>query len=182
LQHGIASKDVYARYLKENLLEVTILFKELLINVTSFFRDPQAFDLLKQEILPKLFADKPHDYVFRVWIAGCASGEEAYSIAILLREYMDETHQEYNIQLFATDLDDDAIATARAGVYRVGIAQDLHPERLQRFFIKEDGRYRIKKFIREMVIFAVHNVVKDPPFINLDLLSCRNLFVYAGQS
>jgi two-component system CheB/CheR fusion protein len=178
LQHGIGSKDVYARYLKDNKLEITILFKELLINVTSFFRDPQAYELIKLEVLPGLFADKAHDYVFRVWIAGCASGEEAYSIAILLREYMDETHQEYNIQLFATDLDDDAIATARAGVYRAGIAQDVQPARLQRFFIKEDGRYRIKKFIREMVVFAVHNVIKDPPFINLDLLSCRNLLIY----
>ncbi len=178
LQHGIDSKEVYARYLKENPLEISILFKQLLINVTSFFRDPQAFDLLRKEILPKLFANKPHEEVFRGWIAGCATGEEAYSIAILLREFMDESHQAYRIQLFATDLDEDAIAAARAGVYPLSIAQDVEPERLQRFFIKEDGGYRIKKIIREMVVFAVHNLIKDPPIINLDLLSCRNVLIY----
>jgi two-component system CheB/CheR fusion protein len=178
LQHGIDSKEVYARYLKENPLEISILFKDLLINVTSFFRDPHAFELLRQEMLPKLFANKPRDEVFRAWIAGCATGEEVYSIAILLREFMDESHQEYRIQLFATDLDEDAIAAARAGVYPVSIAQDIHPDRLQRFFIKEDGSYRIKKSIREMVVFAVHNVIKDPPIINLDLLSCRNVLIY----
>ena len=178
LQHGIDSKEVYARYLKENPLEISILFKQLLINVTSFFRDPQAFELLKKEILPKLFANKPQDEVFRAWIAGCATGEEVYSIAILLRELMDESHQEYRIQLFATDLDEDAIGTARAGVYPASIAQDVHPDRLARFFIKEDGSYRIKKIIREMVVFAVHNVIKDPPIINLDLLSCRNVLIY----
>ncbi len=177
-QHGIDSKEVYARYLKENPLEISILFKQLLINVTNFFRDPHAFELLRQEILPKLFANKPNNEVFRAWIAGCSSGEEVYSIAILLREYMDESHQEYRIQLFATDLDEDAIATARAGVYPANIAQDVHPERLQRFFIKEEGGYRIKKIIREMVVFAVHNVIKDPPIINLDLLSCRNVLIY----
>ncbi len=176
--HNIEDKEVYARYLKEHPAEATMLFKELLINVTNFFRDPEAFAALKQDILPQLFADKPEDYIFRVWVAGCATGEEAYSIAILLREFMDEAHLEFKILLYATDLDDDAITVARAGIYPPNIAQDVHPERLRRFFIKDDTGYRVKKNIREMVVFAIQNVIKDPPFTRLDLLSCRNLMIY----
>ncbi|MFZ2854132.1 MAG: chemotaxis protein CheB [Rhodocyclaceae bacterium] len=177
--HNIDEIATYARYLKENPAEVHILFKELLINVTSFFRDPEAFVVLKQEILPQLLADKPDDYAFRVWVAGCASGEEAYSIAIVLRELMDEGRQGLKVQIYATDLDEDAIAVARTGRYLPNIAQDILPERLHRFFLKEDdGCYRVKKEIREMVIFAVQSVIKDPPFTRLDLLSCRNLMIY----
>ncbi len=176
--HNIEDREVYARYIKEHPPEAQALFKELLINVTNFFRDPEAFDALKQDILPQLFADKPEDYVFRVWVAGCATGEEAYSIAILLREFMDEAHQEFKILLYATDLDDDAIAVARAGIYPPNIAQDVQPERLRRFFIKDDAGYRVRKNIREMVVFAIQNVIKDPPFTRLDLLSCRNLMIY----
>jgi len=180
--HNIDSQEVYARYLKEHPDEISKLFKELLINVTNFFRDPEAFIALKQEILPLLFADKPEDYVFRAWVAGCATGEEAYSIAILLREFMDETHHEFKILLYATDLDDDAIDVARAGFYPPNIAQDIHPERLRRYFVKEDAGYRVKKIIREMVVFATQNVIKDPPFTRLDLLSCRNLMIYLEPS
>ena len=176
--HNIDSLEVYARYLKEHPAEISKLFKELLINVTSFFRDPEAFDALKSEILPQLFKDKPEGYVFRVWVAGCATGEEAYSIAILLAEYMEEIRQEFKVLLFATDLDDDAIAVARAGFYPPNIAQDMSSERLRRFFSKEDAGYRVKKHIREMVVFAIQNVIKDPPFTRLDLLSCRNLMIY----
>jgi two-component system CheB/CheR fusion protein len=177
-QHNIEDTDVYARYLKENPAEVHTLFKELLINVTNFFRDAEAFAVLEKDILPKLFKDKPDDYLFRVWVAGCASGEEAYSIAMLLRELMDQSHQELKVQIYSTDLDDDAIAIARAGFYPPNIAQDVTPERLRRFFIKEDAGYRVKKEIREMVVFAIQNVIKDPPFTKLDLLSCRNLMIY----
>lgn len=177
-QHDIADTEVYARYLKEHPAETQALFKELLINVTSFFRDPDAFDVLRNEILPTLFLGKPDGYVFRVWVTGCASGEEAYSIAILLRELMDETKPEFKIQLYATDLDDDAIATARAGIYPPNIVQDISPERLRRFFTKEAAGYRVKKEIREMVVFAVQNVIKDPPFTKIDLLCCRNLMIY----
>ncbi|MDP2693589.1 MAG: CheR family methyltransferase, partial [Gallionella sp.] len=177
-RNNIEDLAVYARYLKEHPPEVKALFKELLINVTNFFRDPEAFDALKQDILPQLFADKPDDYIFRVWVAGCATGEEAYSIAILLREFMDETHQEFKVLLYATDLDDDAIAVARAGTYPPNIAQDVPLERLRRFFVKDDTGYRVKKNIREMVVFAIQNVIKDPPFTRLDLLSCRNLMIY----
>lgn len=177
-QHNIADMEVYARYLKENTSEVQHLFRELLINVTSFFRDPEAFEKLKEEILPQILSGKPENYVFRVWVAGCATGEEAYSIAMLLREYMEETRREFKVQIYSTDLDDDAIAIARSGTYPPNIAQDIHPERLRRFFSKVDEGYRVKKDIREMVVFAIQNVIKDPPFTRLDLLSCRNLMIY----
>ena len=177
-QHNIEDMEIYARYLKEHPAEVQLLFKELLINVTSFFRDPEAFVVLKRDILPQLFEGKPEDYVFRAWVAGCATGEEAYSVAMLLREHMDETRQDFRVQLYATDLDDDAIAIARAGLYPPNIAQDVPPERLRRFFVKDEAGYRVKKDIREMAVFAVQNVIKDPPFTRLDLLCCRNLLIY----
>ena len=177
-QHDIDDTQVYARFLKENPAELHLLFKELLINVTRFFRDPEAFVALKQDVLPQLLKDRPDGYVFRVWVAGCASGEEAFSIAMLLRELIDESQVQVKIQLYATDLDDDAIAFARAAVYPPNIVQDITPERLRRFFVREDGGYRVKKEIRESVVFAVQNVIKDPPFTKLDLLSCRNLMIY----
>ncbi|HEX8989257.1 MAG TPA: CheR family methyltransferase, partial [Rhodocyclaceae bacterium] len=177
-QHDIGDMEMYARYLKEQPAEMAALFKELLINVTSFFRDPEAFVALKQDILPQLLAGKPEDYVFRAWVAGCASGEEAYSVAIVLRELMEEMRQDFRVQIYATDLDDDAIAIARAGRYPPNIAQDVSPERLHRFFVKDESGYRVKKEIREMVVFAIQNVIKDPPFTKLDLLCCRNLLIY----
>jgi two-component system CheB/CheR fusion protein len=181
LQHNIDNIDIYARYLKENPAEARILFKDLLINVTNFFRDAEAFAILKHDILPALCKYTTHDSVFRVWVPGCSTGEEAYSIAILLCEYMVETHQEFRVQIYATDLDDEVVAIARVGLYRLNIAQDVTPERLRRFFIKEETGYRIKKEIREMVIFAIQNAIKDPPFTKLDLLSCRNLMIYLGS-
>lgn len=178
--HNIENADVYLRFLKENPAELQLLFKELLINVTNFFRDSELFDELKKNVLPQLLIDKPEDYVFRVWVPGCATGEEAYSIAIILRELMEESHQEFRTQIYATDLDDDAIATARAGLYLPNITQDVSPDRLRRFFIKDETGYRVRKEIREMIVFAVQNVIKDPPFTKLDLLSCRNLMIYLG--
>lgn len=177
-QHDIEDIDVYARYVKENPAEIQTLFKELLINVTSFFRDAEAFVTLKREILPLLLRDKPEAYVLRIWVAGCATGEEAYSIAILLRELMDEREQAFTVQIYATDLDEDAISAARTGVYPPNIVQDVQPDRLHRFFLKDDAGYRVRKEIREMVVFAVQNVIKDPPFTRLDLLCCRNLMIY----
>lgn len=177
-QNNIEDTDTYALYLKENPTEIASLFKELLINVTNFFRDPEAFVVLKHDILPTLLTNKPDDYTFRVWVAGCATGEEAYSIAMVLRELMDENHYSFRVQLYSTDLADDAITIARSGFYPPNITLDVTSERLRRFFIKEDGGYRVKKEIREMVVFAVQNVIKDPPFTKLDLLSCRNLMIY----
>ncbi len=178
LQNGIENIDVYIRYLKENPNEVRVLFKELLINVTSFFRDTEAFTVLQQDILPSLCENKTEGSTFRVWVPGCSTGEEAYSIAMLLREQMDKMRLEFPVQIYSTDLDDDAIALARIGLYAPNIVQDVSPERLSRFFIKEEAGYRIRKDIREMVVFAIQNVIKDPPFTRLDLLSCRNVMIY----
>jgi two-component system, chemotaxis family, CheB/CheR fusion protein len=180
LKHDITDIEIYARYLKEFPAEAHILFKELLINVTSFFRDTEAFLVLENTVLPQLCLNKSDEDNFRVWVPGCASGEEAYSIAILLSELMDKTRQNFKVQIYASDLDDDAIATARAGVYPINISQDITPERLRRFFTKEITGYKIKKEIRDMVVFAIQNVIKDPPFTKLDLLSCRNLMIYLG--
>ena len=181
-QHKIESETAYARYLRENPAETQLLIKELLINVTSFFRDAGAYKMLAEVILPGLVTGKESCYNFRVWIPGCATGEEAYSIAILLAELQTalraKHEQELNIQIYATDLDEDAIVAARAGVYLPNIAQDIAPERLTRFFIKTGAGYKVKKELRDMVVFAVQNVIKDPPFTRLDLLSCRNLMIY----
>jgi two-component system, chemotaxis family, CheB/CheR fusion protein len=176
--HNLSDMDAYARYLKENPAEVQILFKELLINVTSFFRDAEAYASLTKEVLPRLFENKPENYIFRIWVPGCASGEEAYSLAILFREYMDEIKKDFKLQIYATDIDDDAIATARSGTYPANISIDVSPERLRRFFGKAETGFRIKKEIREIVVFAIQNVIKDPPFTKMDLISCRNLLIY----
>ena len=178
LQNDIKCVETYVRYLKEKPDEARALFKEMLINVTSFFRDPDAFSVLEEKILPELIKDKPEGYVFRAWAVGCATGEEAYSLAIMLHELIDRQQKEIKIQIYATDLDEDAIAIARAGVYPPNIAQDISPERLRRFFVKEEAGFRVKKEIREMIVFAVQNVIKDPPFTKLDLLCCRNLMIY----
>jgi len=184
-QHAIEDEAVYARFLKGNPAETQLLFRELLINVTSFFRDPEAFVVLKDTILPVLLKDKPDGYECRIWVAGCASGEEAYSIAMVLMELQDEITARHEhapkFQIYATDLDDEAIATARAGRYPPNIAQDITPERLRRFFTREQGEhggYKVKNVIRDLIVFAVQNVIKDPPFTKLDLLSCRNLMIY----
>jgi two-component system CheB/CheR fusion protein len=176
--HQIDDISDYARYLQESHQEANILFKELLIGVTNFFRDPQAFDALKKKVLPKFLKGIPNDYNLRVWVPGCSSGEEAYSIAIILHEYMDEHKCHFNVQIFSTDIDSDAIDIARGGLYPASILTDVGPERLKRYFIKEDdGQYRIKKNIREMLVFASQNIIKDPPFTKLDLLCCRNLLI-----
>ena len=177
-QHNIDDFNIYIRYLQENPGEVKQLFKEILINVTSFFRDPEAFDVLKTDILPLLFNNKDENYIFRIWVPACATGEEAYSIAMVLREYMDEIKQEFQVQIYSTDIDESSIDTARSGRYPSSIVMDVSQERIRRFFTKEENGFRIKKDIREMIIFAVQNITKDPPFTKLDLVSCRNLLIY----
>ena len=176
--HQIQNLKQYLRFVQANPHELDALFQELLIGVTSFFRDPQAFEALAQKGLPSLVEGKPERGVLRLWIAGCSTGEEAYSLAILLQEYLTERKLRLTLQIFASDLDSRAIETARAGLYPVGIAGDLTPARLQRFFTKEDSSYRIKKEIRDLVVFASHNVLTDAPFTKIDLLSCRNLLIY----
>jgi two-component system CheB/CheR fusion protein len=176
--HQISGPQQYLRLLQENPHELDLLFKELLISVTNFFRDPEAFSVLAKSVVPRLLAARPENTPLRVWVAGCSTGEEAYSLAMLLQEGLDKLKQQFPMQIFATDLDNEAIDAARTGLYPEGIARDVRPQRLARFFIKEDGGYRIKKEIREMVIFAPQNVLKDPPFTKLDLVACRNLLIY----
>jgi len=176
--HQIENINDYLRYLQQTPREADILFKELLIGVTSFFRDPEAFKVLKQHLL-KALKERPKDHVLRIWVPGCSGGEEVYSLAILLQECMAELNRTFKVQIFGTDLDNDAIQTARAGLYPASIAGDMSPQRLKRYFMKEeDNTYRISKDIREMVVFAFQNVIKDPPFTKIDLLSCRNLLIY----
>jgi len=176
--HQIESLNHYRRYLLEDQHERDALFQDLLIGVTSFFRDPEAFEALAHKGFPGLFQDKPEGTALRIWVAGCSTGEEAYSLAILMREYLTQQKLHYTIQIFASDLDRKAIEVARAGLYPVGIAGDLTPSRLVQFFTKENSHYRINKEIRDLVVFAVHNVLTDAPFTKLDLLSCRNLLIY----
>ena len=176
--HSIKNPDNYVKFLEENPIELDKLFKELLINVTNFFRDADAFEALSTVALPKLFEGKPDNHELRVWVPGCSSGEEPYSIAILLKEYMEKIGKVRRFQIFATDLDASAINWAREGIYPSGIAADVSPGRLERFFKLEDGQYRISKEIRDTVIFATQNLIQDPPFTRVDLISCRNFLIY----
>ena len=176
--HQIENVKQYLRFVQANPSELDALFQELLIGVTSFFRDPQAYEVLVDKGLPSLVEGKPEGSTLRLWVAGCSTGEEAYSLAILLREYLTRRKLLLTVQIFASDLDSRAIETARTGLYPIGIAGDIAPERLQRFFSREDGSYRVKKEIRDLVVFATHNVLTDAPFTKLDLLSCRNLLIY----
>jgi len=176
--HQIEKLDAYVRYLQQNPLEIEALFRELLIGVTSFFRDPETFEVLAEQAIPRLLTGKAPGEPLRVWVPGCSTGEEAYSIAMLLQEQVEAKRLDLKIQVFATDIDREAIDKARAGVYPNSIAADVSPERLGRFFRQEDTAYRIKKMIRDLVVFAVQNVAEDPPFSRIDLISCRNLLIY----
>lgn len=178
----IQDMDEYVRYLQRNAAEVEILFKTILINVTRFFRDSEAFDVLENEVLPDLLADKPEGYNLRIWVPGCSSGEEVYSLAILIFEYLKKSEQNMTVQIFATDIDEDALLTARAGLYPLSIADDIHPRRLKHFFMLQNNQYRVSKEIRAAIIFASHNLIKDPPFIKLDMVCCRNLLIYFENS
>lgn len=180
----IESIHAYVSHLQKKPSEVQALFNDLLIGVTSFFRDPEAFRMLEEKVIPKIFADKPANGTVRIWSAGCATGEEAYSVAMLLQERLELLKQNYKLQVFATDIDDRAITTARAGVYPGNIAADVSEERLARFFISEadDSTYCIKKNVRDTLIFSGHNVIKDPPFSKIDLIICRNLLIYMNAN
>jgi len=180
--HQIDRLDQYVRYLQQTPIEVEALFRDLLIGVTHFFRDAEAFGALQQEAVPRILAGKANDAVIRVWTPGCSTGEEAYSIAILLQEQMELLKQSCKVLIFGTDIDRAAIEQARAGVYPANIAADVSPERLARFFTHESdgGAYHVHKSIRDMLVFSEQDVIKDPPFSKLDLISCRNLLIYMG--
>ena len=175
--HQIKQHDQYVRYLRENSHEIDILFKELLISVTNFFRDSEAWDALLPNV-KHLLQSRPQGSTLRVWVPGCSSGEEVFSLAILLRECMDASSHYMDVQIFGTDLDSQSIEKARTGRYPEGISDDLTPQRLQKYFVKEEGYYRIRKEIREMTIFAEQNAIKDPPFTKMDIIACRNLLIY----
>ena len=181
--HQIDRLEDYLRYLQLTRSEVDALFRDLLIGVTNFFRDSEIFEEIQKQVIPQLFAGKAAGSVIRVWVPGCSTGEEAYSIAMLLRERMEDRKESFKVQIFATDIDREAIDHARAGVYPSSIIADVSPERLAHFFDQEqpDGSaYRIHKTIRDMLIFSEHDLIKNPPFSKLDLISCRNLLIYMG--
>jgi two-component system, chemotaxis family, CheB/CheR fusion protein len=172
----------YGRFLAEAPEEATALFRDFLIGVTRFFREPEMFQALEAAVLPRLFEEKPQGAAIRVWVPGCSTGEEAYSLAILLREHLEAGRHSRPVQVFATDIDREAIRMARAGLFPAGIAADIPADRLARHFVLNgsDGSYRVTKVIRDMLIFSEQDVTRDPPFSHLDLISCRNLMIYLG--
>ncbi len=180
--HQLERLSEYVRCLREIPIEADLLFRELLIGVTSFFRDPASWEYLRDVALPELLARYPAGKPLRAWVAGCSTGEEAFSLAIIFREALEHMKHpaRYSLQIFATDLDPDAVDNARKSLYPANIAADVSAERLKRFFIDEGGSYRVGKEIREMVVFAPQNLIMDPPFTNLDILCCRNLLIYLG--
>jgi len=178
---GVLNLKDYAELIQEEPEEANELFADMLISVTRFFRDPEAFQVLANEAIAPLFDDVPEEGL-RAWVPGCATGEEAYSIAMMMQEEMERRNVRVPVQIFATDLDEGALGTARNALYPKAIEADLTEDRLKRFFIKENSHYRIRKEIREMVLFASHSVLREPPFLRLDLISCRNLMIYLERS
>jgi two-component system CheB/CheR fusion protein len=183
--HKVAKLKDYLRFIGKRPEELDELYRDLLIHVTGFFREPEAFVALRKHVYPKLFEGRKPDNPIRVWVAGCSTGEEVYSIAITLLEYMwvhsrNISQAATAIQIFATDISDTALDRARTGLYTEAAVSEISADRLKRFFIRLDGGFQVNKSIRDMCIFAKQNLVKDPPFSNLDLVSCRNLLIYLG--
>ncbi|MEJ6981793.1 CheR family methyltransferase [Pedobacter sp. P351] len=177
--HQLSDYGHYVNYLREHPHELDVLFHELLIGVTRFFRDSASFEALTDHLLP-LLRSKPDNEPIRIWVAGCSTGEEAYSISIIVMEYLESLKSKRvpKVQIFATDLDLDAVEFARVGIYHGNIVADISEDRIERFFIKKNDTYQVKKELREMIVFAQHNIIKDAPFTRLDLLSCRNVMIY----
>lgn len=174
----ITDIDEYVRLVQNNKNEAVLLFKDLLISVTNFFRDPQAFKELEQHVIERLVSAKDGDEPIRVWIPGCATGEEAYSVSMMFHEQIRIQQKRCPVQIFASDIDEQALAVARAGAYPINIAADIPPEYLRQYFIKRDQTYRVGKQLRNSIVFAAQNIVSDPPFSKLDLICCRNLLIY----
>ena len=178
--HQIDKINQYVRFLQENPKELDILFKELLIGVTSFFRDAAVWEKLKESIFPQLFEEMSNGHIIRAWVTGCSTGEEAYSLAIVFKEAYDKVVHDKNftLQIFATDINSDAVEIARKGHFSSNIVADVSPERISQFFTINENGFRVNTAIREMVVFAPHDMIKDPPFTKLDLLLCRNVLIY----
>ncbi len=174
----VAGIRKYAALVRENAQEAHALAQDILIGVTSFFRDPDAFETIRQTVIPRLFADRDPADPVRIWHACCATGEEVYSMAFLIREYLDEQRLDAKVQFFATDIDEAAVAQGRAGIYGDGIEAEVGEKRLRTFFTRLDGRWQVVKPVREMIVFAHHSLIKNPPFSRLDLLVCRNFLIY----
>ena len=172
--------DEYASFLQEHPAEVEKLYGDLLINVTSFFRDPQAYEALEKESLPRLVKGRTPDTPIRIWVPGCSSGEETYSLAIVTLEYLGQIGMNLPLQIFGTDISEASLEKARKGVYAERISEDVTPERLRRFFVRVEGGYVISKSVRDACVFSRHNLFNDPPFSNMDLVSCRNVLIYMG--
>jgi two-component system CheB/CheR fusion protein len=172
----LTSLDAYAQFLRRTPAEINALYTDLLIGVTSFFRNPEAFDILKRSVFPKLIPE--HDNPVRIWVPGCSTGQEAYSIAMAFAEFSDSTTRAPKLQVFATDVNEETLARARSGLYVKTLVLDVSSDRLRRFFVEEEGGYRVCKSLRETVIFARQNLLNDPPFSRMHLISCRNLLIY----
>ncbi|GAB3687416.1 hypothetical protein GCM10027592_00920 [Spirosoma flavus] len=178
LLYKLESLRDYANYLRQHPEEAGLLYDDLLINVTTFFRDAETMDYLQKLLLPQLIREKPPQDALRIWVPACSTGQEAYSLAMLLLEVLGDRAISRTIQIFATDLSESAVAKARLGSYTRGEIMDVSAQRLQRFFTKVDDHYRINKSVRDLCVFAPHNMLKDPPFSRIDLVSCRNLLIY----
>jgi two-component system CheB/CheR fusion protein len=178
--HNIDKISLYVNFLQDNPIEVNILFKELMIGVTNFFRDPEVWENLKEKVIPNIISNLQPGSILRAWVPGCSTGEEAYSLAIVFKEVVEKInpHGGFSLQIFATDLDSEAIEIARKGIFSANIIADVSPARLNRFFLAMDDGYFINTEIRETIVFAQHNIIMHPPFTKIDILSCRNLLIY----
>ncbi|WP_292529212.1 CheR family methyltransferase, partial [Mesorhizobium sp.] len=172
----------YVEWLKKDPREVMDLFRDLLINVTDFFRDPDAFKVLEDKVIPQLFEGKTASDAVRIWVPGCATGEEVFSIGMLLREHMETLSVVPRVQIFATDIDEPALTVARAARYPAALLQGVSPERKQRFFSSDGESYVLANEVRELCVFSPHSIVRDPPFSRMDMVSCRNLLIYFGSN
>jgi two-component system CheB/CheR fusion protein len=180
--HKASSVEQYLQQLRENPPEVHQLYQDILIHVTRFFREPESFKVLVEDVFPSIVKNRSSEAPIRIWVPACSTGEEPYSVAISLVEFLDDRPEKVPIQIFATDISETAIEQARAGVYSPAAVEDLSPERLRRFFTKTDGSYRINKPIRDLCVFARQDLTRDPPFSKLDLIVCRNVLIYLGQA
>jgi two-component system CheB/CheR fusion protein len=180
--HKIESLPRYEAYLEQNASEVAALYQDIFIHVTHFFREPETFAALRRMVLPKLIANRPKGEPLRVWVPGCSTGEEAYSIAITLLEFLEQRAPATPVQVFGTDISAPAVESARAGTYSETAVVNVSPERLKRFFVKVGDGYQISKQVRDRCVFARHDLGKDPPFSKLDLISCRNVLIYMSTA
>lgn len=179
--HKVSTLEAYKEFLKANPPEITKLAQQFLISVTNFFRDKEAFELLSDKVIPEIIESKLVVDMLKVWVVGCATGEEAYSLAILIREHLTSLKKDLEVKIFASDIDKAALSHASKGVYAASIASDVSEERLDKFFIKKENTYKVRDNIRKMVIFADHDIVKQPPYGKIDLISCRNLLIYMNS-